>query len=174
MKYPYAILIFFFTFIIQTTVLHNIAIMGYSPNLLLCLVVVFTFLYKEKYGLILGVLFGLLLDLTCGQFVGISALAFLSVHIVVSFLKNFLNQEHLLPDMVLSLIGTVIYYLVYWALYALMGSPYSIVHVLISIAVLMIYNLLPTVIFHLLLVRGIIKHRRDKQFEGNLDVIGRF
>ena len=48
---------FLIAFFIQCSFLNVISIAGYTPNLLLCLVIVFSFLYEEQiYGLLYGVL----------------------------------------------------------------------------------------------------------------------
>ena len=53
MRYWKAAIAFAVAFIMQTSLLNVISIKGYTPNLLLCLVVVFSFLYEEDlYGLV--------------------------------------------------------------------------------------------------------------------------
>lgn len=171
MRLPYGVIVFFIVFLFQTTVGSSMAVFGYSPNFLLCLVVVFSFLYQRYYGLILGIIFGLLLDFAVGQYVGISAVAFVLIYLLISKLKEIFNQERVLPELLMSVIGTLTYIVVYWCIYALMGSPYTALYVLKSVPVLLIYNSLFVLIFHFIFVRSIIKHRRDKKFQGNIDVI---
>ena len=47
MRYWKAGLIFLIAFLIQPSLLNMINIGGYTPNLLLCLVVIFSFIYEE-------------------------------------------------------------------------------------------------------------------------------
>ena len=61
MRYWKAGIIFLIAFFIQPSLLNMINIGGYTPNLLLCLTVIFSFLYeKEYYGPLLGAVSGLL------------------------------------------------------------------------------------------------------------------
>ena len=63
MKYWKAGIFFLIAFFIQTSLLNLISVGSYTPNLLLCLVVIFSFLYeKDMYGLVYGAVFGLIYD----------------------------------------------------------------------------------------------------------------
>ena len=60
MNYRKAIVLFVIAFLVQTSLLNVIMIKGYTPNLLLCLVVTISFLYENKtYGIVLGAIFGI-------------------------------------------------------------------------------------------------------------------
>ena len=48
MKYWKAGIIFLIAFLIQPSLLNMINIAGYTPNLLLCLVVIFSFIYEDE------------------------------------------------------------------------------------------------------------------------------
>ena len=57
MRYWKAGVIFLIAFLIQPSFLNLINIAGYTPNLLLCLTVIFTFLYDgEYYGPVLSLI----------------------------------------------------------------------------------------------------------------------
>ena len=67
---------FLIAFFIQCSFLNVISIAGYTPNLLLCLVIVFSFLYEEQiYGLLYGVLFGVFYDICFADVVGPTPIA---------------------------------------------------------------------------------------------------
>ena len=62
---------FLIAFFIQCSFLNVISIAGFTPNLLLCLVVVFSFLYEEQiYGLLYGAVFGIFYDICFADVVG--------------------------------------------------------------------------------------------------------
>ena len=64
MRYWKAGIIFIIAFLIQPSLLNMISIGGYTPNLLLCLVVIFSFIYEEEmYGIVYGAVFGVLYDI---------------------------------------------------------------------------------------------------------------
>ena len=67
-------------FLIQPSLLNMINIGGYTPNLLLCLVVIFSFIYEEEmYGVVFGSLFGVLYDVCYSDVIGPAPIAFLVV-----------------------------------------------------------------------------------------------
>ena len=165
-RYVLTALGFLFALILQTTVLKHVAIMGYSPNLLLCLIVVSSFLYDEKVGLIYGVLSGLLLDLSTGLYVGPSAIAFVLVYLFVISMRMIFNHERLLPEFLLAGVSTPLFMFTYWLLYKLAGSPVSVMLVLKALPVLLIYNAVIIIVLHLILVRGVIRYKRDSSLTG--------
>ncbi|MEL7658797.1 MAG: rod shape-determining protein MreD, partial [Bacillota bacterium] len=71
MKYRYSFLLFFIGFILQSTIMNHIRIFQMSPNLVLCLVVIFSFLYEGYHGIVFGILFGLISDICFAEIIGI-------------------------------------------------------------------------------------------------------
>lgn len=167
MKYRYAIPIFIVAFLIQSTVLRSIAILGTSPNLLLCLVIVFSFLYEEQVGLVLGAFFGAAWDICFGMFIGVSGISFIAASLGVMLLKNYLNHEHVIPAFFASILGTIINSVVFWGINMLLGAPQTVTYVLSLQPILIGYNVIFVIILHLIFVRDVIKHRRDNYYKGN-------
>jgi rod shape-determining protein MreD len=165
MRYYIAIPVFLLAFLLQTTVLYSYPIFGFAPNLLLCLVVVFSFLYEEHYGLVLGVAFGALLDISSSWYFGVRAISFVLIYGIVSVLRNIFNHEKLLPDMLMAVIATLVDCFFVWAVYRLCGSPSSVMNTVRSLPVLLVSQTLITGVFHLLFVRSVIRHRRDRKAE---------
>ncbi|MDR0886273.1 MAG: rod shape-determining protein MreD [Clostridiales Family XIII bacterium] len=166
MSYKLAVPLFFIALILQTTVLNKIAIYGYAPNLLLCMVVVFSFLYQRLYGLVLGAIFGILLDLVTKPIVGIESLTFLVTFIIASALSEYFNHEKLLPDLVTGVIATVLSVGIKYLLYLLVGYTVNLSVCLESLKVLIPYNLVVIAILHLVFVRSIIRFYNDRKFQG--------
>lgn len=169
-RYILGFMAFLLALILQTTVLKHIAIFGYSPNLILCLVVVCTFLYDEQIGMIYGIVFGLILDLFTNLYIGPSAIAFVVVCLFVRLMRIIFNHERLLPELLLALVSTPLYTFVLWGLLKMTGSPMSVLVVLKAMPVLILYNGIIIIILHLLLVRGVIKHRKDKNISGRYEL----
>lgn len=169
-RYFTCFLLFFLVFIIQTTMLKHIAILGYSPNILLCLVVVSSFLYDEKVGLVYGLIFGVLLDLTTGTIVGPSSVGFALVYVFVIIMRRIFSHERLLPEFLLAVVSTPLYVFTVWGLCKIGGAPIGVMLVVKALPVLIVYNCVFIVIFHLILVRGVIKHRRDAKITGKYEL----
>lgn len=153
MTYRFAFLLFFIGFLLQSTVMRHLAIFGYSPNLLLCLVVVLSFLMPDETALVLGVIFGFLQDVLFSEIVGVTALAFLLIAALVRELKRYLYREHLLSLITITLTGTILHAFVVWGIMAMFGSNLSIAPVALSLTVLIPYQFAVVWAMHRFLVK---------------------
>ena len=63
MKHRTVLIFFIAAFLLQSTLVLNFNIAGITPNFILCMTVLFSFLYKGNQGLVFGVIFGLLQDI---------------------------------------------------------------------------------------------------------------
>jgi rod shape-determining protein MreD len=167
MRWYKAALIFFFAFLIQTVVLWRFPIAGSSPNILLCLVVVFSFLYDERYGLVLGIIFGVLLDVSTSWFFGVQTVSFIIAYFAAAVLRSVFNHEKVIPDMLTALIATPVSAFLVWGAYRLAGGILYVRFVIESLPVLIISHCIIVAILHLLLVRSIIRHRRDRKYKSD-------
>ncbi|GHU49856.1 hypothetical protein FACS1894127_4050 [Clostridia bacterium] len=166
MRTMHGVIFFIIAFAVQSTLLRYFTINGVAPNLLLCLVIVFAFLYDRPYGIVFGTIFGVLWDISFGIYVGISSIALLFVALAMILLKKFLNHELLLPALVGGLAGSLINNGIYWGLYMLLGIPHSMTYILKSQPTLIVYNTVLVLVLHLILRRGVIRHRRDQYYKG--------
>jgi len=165
MKYRYAACLFFVAFIIQTTLVNVISVYGATPNLLLCLVVIFSFLYDENNcGLVLGVVFGLLYDICFTEYVGIAALAFLIISLGIMLVNIVMNKEALLSVIIVSAAATVLYALFYWSIMAMLGSGYSFYYMLKSVPLQVLYNAVVVTALYMAMIRRVIKHHYDRYY----------
>lgn len=153
MTYRFAFLLFFIGFLLQSTVMRHLAIFGYSPNLLLCLVVVLSFLMPDETAIVLGVIFGFLQDVLFSEIVGVTALAFLLIAALVRELKRYLYREHLLSLISITLTGTILHAFVVWGIMAMFGSNLSIATVALSLTVLIPYQFAVVWVMHRFLVK---------------------
>jgi rod shape-determining protein MreD len=166
MKMRYAALVFPAAFVVQAVMLRYIAIRDVSPNILLCLVIVFAFLYDEPFGVVFGAIFGILWDTEFGLYVGISAVSQVSAAFLAMRIKRYLNHELLLPALAAGLAGVLLNNAVYWGLYKLTGIPHTLLYILRMQPVLIAYNLPVVLLFHLMFRRGVIRHRKDREYKG--------
>lgn len=165
-NYIKTIIAFTVAFIIQTTMLWHISFDGYSPNILLAMVVVFSFMFKENYGLVMGIAFGFLLDFSTGIYWGVSSICFILIFLLAALLSRVFNHEHIIIDTLISIPATLIYSFVYWGIYKLAGDPVTVDIVLESLPVLIVSNLIMVFVIHLILMLGFSKNKQDKDFNG--------
>jgi rod shape-determining protein MreD len=168
MRYDIAVPIFLLAFLLQTTVLWKLPLFGYSPNLLLCLVAVFTFLYDERYGLILGAIFGGMLDIATSAYFGPQAITFVMVYLVVRLMRNVFNHEKLVPDVLMALIATPINVIFVWVIDRFCGIPLHFIFALKSIFPLLLMHAAIAAVLHLIFVRTVIRYRNDRRYEGGM------
>ncbi|MDR2610829.1 MAG: rod shape-determining protein MreD [Clostridiales Family XIII bacterium] len=166
MRYYAAVPIFLFAFLLQTTVLWKLPVFGSSPNLLLCLVVIFSFLYEERYGLILGALFGVLLDIATSALIGPQAITFVAVYLIVRVLRNVFNHEKLIPDVLMALIATPVNLFLVWLINRICGVPEHIIFVVKALLPLLLMHMAITALLHPLFARTAIRYRSDSRYEG--------
>ena len=166
MKYKYAACLFFVAFITQTTLMNAFSVFGVTPNLLLCLVVVFSFLYDDSnYGLVLGVIFGLLYDICFSQYVGIAALAFFLISLGIMLFTGAMGKEAVFSVIIISVPSTVFYTLLYWAILALMGSNHSFLFMIQFLPYYVVYNTVVVVIMYFLMIKKVIRHHNDRYYK---------
>ena len=166
MNYIKAGIIFTICWLVQTTLLWKIWPFGAAPSLLLCAVICFSWLYDEFYSIAYAVVFGLLLDIQVHSLVGVSGVAFVLSCIPAFLLRLQFNPERTFPLVVSALVATPINVLTVWGISRLFSIPTSITLALQTLPELFVSQALICLVLHLLLVRTIIKDRRDRRFVG--------
>ena len=156
---------FLIAFFIQCSFLNVISIAGYTPNLLLCLVIVFSFLYEEQiYGLLYGVLFGVFYDICFADVVGPTTIALVLVALVIFVLREYANIENIVNMWVTSLLSILFYYALNWGLQHLAGNPIGLLYVLKTLPWITLYALSLMTVLYLILLRKMTRHRKDRYF----------
>ena len=165
MKYWKAGLAFLTAFLIQTSLLNGISIGGYTPNLLLCLVIVFSFLYEEDmYGVVYGAVFGVIYDICYNYIIGPTPIALVLVAIFILIVREYANIENIINLWFVSVISLAGYYLVHWGLCHIGGNPVGLVYALRDLPGIGIYSLAVVTLIYLILIRKVAKHRKDRYF----------
>ena len=156
---------FLVAFLMQGSLLNMISISGHTPNLLLGLVVVFSFLYeKEIYGIMYGALFGVLYDMCYSYVIGPTPIALILVAMCVILMRYYANVENAVSMSVVSIIAFILYYIINWGLYSLAGTPLGLGYALSNSIVPIIYTLAFVFIVYKVLIRSVVKHHRDRYF----------
>ena len=156
---------FLIAFFIQCSFLNVISIAGFTPNLLLCLVVVFSFLYEEQiYGLLYGAVFGIFYDICFADVVGPTPIALALVALVIFALREYANVENVVNMWFTALLSVVLYSVLNWGLRHLAGNPIGIVYVLKTLPWITLYSLAVITILYAILIRKMTRHRKDRYF----------
>ena len=156
---------FLIAFFIQCSFLNVISIAGYTPNLLLCLVIVFSFLYEEQiYGLLYGAMFGVFYDICFADVVGPTPIALVLVALVIFVLREYANIENIDNMWVTSLLSIFFYYALNWGLQHLVGTPIGLLYVLKTLPWITLYALSLMTVLYLILLRKMTRHRKDRYF----------
>lgn len=133
------VLIYTAAFLLQCTVLNTIAVLGVTPNIMLMMTVVYSFFFKKMDGLTIGVIFGILQDMLFGQIIGISALIYLILGMLLKLMRTVVFKDNRILLLVVVIFSTLFYALAYWLfscimlqtdlslLYSLKRVPISIV-----------------------------------------------
>ena len=169
MKYRYSFIIFFIAFILQSTIMNHFAIFQMSPNLILCLVVVFSFLYDGYHGILFGILFGLISDVCFAEIIGIASAAYFAVALICIELKRYLYKDSFVSVTIVSAVGTIVYALLYWSINEMLGNGFDFLYVMEKEAFLLVYHIVITLAIYQIVSRSVIKHRGDRyMYRGNL------
>jgi rod shape-determining protein MreD len=164
MRWYIAVPVFFAAFIIQTTLLWRFTFAGYSPNLLLCMVVVFSFLYDERYGLWMGLIFGVLLDVTASWHFGAQTISFVLVYMIARPFARVFNHEWFLPQIFIAALATPVNAFLVWGVNRLGGSPLAVHFVFESLPALALMHCVLAVALHFIFVRSVIRHVNDRKY----------
>jgi rod shape-determining protein MreD len=160
--------VFFVAFLVQITLLGGIELWGHSPNLLLCMVSVFSFLYIRPYGLIMGVAFGALLDVATSWYFGPQAISFVIAFLIARPFSRVFNHEWFFPQVIIVAIATPVNVFLLWGMGRIAGSPVHIRFALESLPSLLIMHCVLVVILHFIFVRSVIRHGIDRKYYGEI------
>ena len=161
-------ILFFILWLVQTTLLWQVWPAAVTPSLLLCAAVCFVWLYDTWYGLVYAIFFGLLLDLQTQSLFGVCALSLVLAVLPVAGLRLFFNHERFLPVIFSAIAATGIYAFAVWGLNRIFGAPASFLLVLQTLPVLLITQAIICLLLHIIFVRTIIKHRKDRRYTGGV------
>ncbi len=165
MKYRTGFLMYLAAFFLQPFLQNLIPVFGGHVNLLLCLTVVLTFLYEDTLpGILFGFVFGLLYDMVNGMYAGPGVLSLMVIGIGVLVLREFFNIENFFNALVTALLSTWLYATVYWGVYVVLGSPYSYLYAMKSLPLQLLFNCAVCMILYFILIKRVIRHRRDRYF----------
>ena len=150
------ILIYTAGFLLQCTVFNTIAVLGVTPNVILMMTVVYSFFFKKMDGLAIGVVFGILQDMLFGQIIGISALIYLILGMILKCMRTVVFKDNRILLLFVVIFSTLFYTLAYWLLSCVMlQTDLSLLYSLKRVPISIVMNFIV-----LLLIIPIAKKRR--------------
>lgn len=114
MKYRYLLIIMFFNFLLQATLLQNVRVLGVTPNTALILVVIMTVLFGTTEGLKTAATAGVLQDLFLSPALGLNLFIYLSVAMFIGLIEDRLFKDNFLTPVILISISTFYYHFMHF------------------------------------------------------------
>lgn len=106
MRYFIMTILFLISLILQSTLFSHLTVAGAKPDLVLVFIIFYALLHGPEEGALMGLIGGLLEDLMFGQFIGLNAMAKLTVGYVFGVLERKIYKENLLIPMFGLFAGT--------------------------------------------------------------------
>lgn len=149
------ILLFLITYFLQSNLFTWFNILGVKPNLFIIFAIFIGIFLGKEYGLTLGIIFGLLLDMFGSSIIGINAIILGIIGLLSGILeKNFSREDRftiLFITTVLTLLGILIEYLL---LLVIGQGELQIVPFSKILLIEVIYNILIVIIVHPLMIKN--------------------
>jgi len=164
MKIRIAAVVFAVAFILQGTLLNGFAFFGITPNLVLCLLIAFTFFYEDESAIYLALIFGIVSDICFSNIIGVSSLGYLLVGFLTVKLRPILNKENILASIIFGTLGTLVFNLFYWAGTNVNSNQFDFMYILKLQPLYVIYNLIVMVLIYFTLVNRVVRHRSDRYY----------
>lgn len=155
--------VFLIAFLVQPTMLNVMNIGGYTPNLILCMTILYTYLYEEDiYGVVFGALFGVLYDMMYSNVIGPMPISLVLVATGIVVIREFTNIENIINMWAVSVVSILAYYFINWGLHHLAGNPVGFAVVFHQIPWITLYSLVIITVMYKILIRRVIRHHRDR------------
>jgi rod shape-determining protein MreD len=132
------------------------------------MVCVFSFLYTEPYGLVMGVVFGALLDIATSWYFGPQAISFVLAFAIARPFGKVFNHEWFLPQIMIAAIATPVNVFLMWVMGRIAGSPVHVRFAFESLPALLIMHCALAVALHFIFVRSVIRHGIDRKYYGEI------
>lgn len=139
-KAIYIFAIYTAAFLLQTTWFGYLPFLGISINFVLCALVVMNVYSDSPLVFVGAVIFGLLLDLCLSPYVGVTAISYFGVCLILIMTSKNIYKGHFLSATYTVLWATALYEIIYWGLLFVLGEHYSFVYMLSKLPALLLVN----------------------------------
>jgi len=164
MKIRIVAIIFTVAFLIQGTLLNNFAFFGVTPNLILCLLIAFTFFYEDESAIYVALIFGVISDICFSNIIGVSSLGYLLVGFLIVKFSPVLNKENILASIIFGTLGTLVFNIFYWGLINVSTNQFDFTYILKLQPLYVICNLIIMVLIYFILINRVVRHRSDRYY----------
>lgn len=149
----------------QLTFVNAFAVMGATPDLLLCITLAIVFLYEGGYRCIpFGIAGSLLTGVAIEGFMGVDSLLLFGLSVGLYYYRARVNTENIIPFLLYSTAATVVYQFLYWTILTMLGNEMSILVMLRMLPLYIIYNVVICTICFLLMRRRAQEHMNDRYY----------
>ena len=163
MSFKKVLFIFIVAFLCQLSLVNIFAVKNTGPNLILCVMIMITFLYEDGFRSIpFAIFFGLLLDICSGLYVGVTPLLMLGAGIFTEVARIWLNTEKIYTLLTTVLIITIMYHVLYFAAMKILGNPAGAVFALKGLPLFVIYNCAVCAIMFVMMHKKAEKYHNDR------------
>ena len=108
------IIVVLLNFLLQSTILPYIAILGVVPNTTLLIVMSISLFKGKYYGGFTGLIIGLLQDIIFSSVIGINSFIYFFAGYITGMVENKLSRENPFIPILFSLVGTIYYNFMYY------------------------------------------------------------
>lgn len=114
-------------FCLQTTVFQTLSFGGIAPNILIIIISSYGFMFGRKYGMVVGFICGLLMDIFYGSVLGFYALIYLYIGAANGVFRRVFYQNDLMLPLALITASDFAYSLVCYILLFLLRGRFQFI-----------------------------------------------
>lgn len=152
-KYLILTIILILTICIQSIISNFLQYVSIVPNLLLIIVVVLGFINKNRTALIIGLIAGLLLDISSGSYLGLFTLTYMYIGYISSRFNRIFVKDNLTIMIILVSVSDIFYHMIVYTFSFLVRQRFDIPSYLVFI---ILPEILITIIFSVILYKPLI------------------
>ncbi|SCG83735.1 rod shape-determining protein MreD [Proteiniborus sp. DW1] len=136
-------------FILESTILQHVSILGVVPNTSLIIIVCISILSGKKTGSILGLILGFLQDMLFYDVIGVHALIYFIIGYVIGLTEKKVFKENLFLPFVFTAISTFAFHLTCYVFMYFLSMNIDLILFIKNVVVLeVIYNSLLSIFFY--------------------------
>lgn len=143
------LLVIIINFILQSTIIPYLGILGVVPNTSIIIIVIISLLKGKRTGSITGLLMGLLQDLIFSPIIGVNGFIYFFTGYFVGMLESKLSKDSFLIPFIITIVATIGYHLFYALFMFFLGHNINLI-VLFEETVIfeVVYNSLVSILFY--------------------------
>lgn len=141
---------------------------AFAPNLGFCLLVICSATMKESEAIIPSIVIifeSFFIDFFSNQYVGVVAVAMIIVLTTIVLVRKHIDLDNPIYIAGLVLAANIVYSIVYWLIYRIMGTTYSFLYMIKNLPSGILVNSLVMFVGLLIVAKSMRQARRESYFE---------